>query len=218
MQAPLEIGASREEAEVAIILMHGLGATQEDFADVALSLIQAAKPCKWRFILPQAPHQPVTINMGVQMPAWYDILDMSQPRAVNWDTVEASRKSIDALVDQEQARQIVLAGFSQGAAMALHVGLRRSDITGILIMSGYLLESDVHPCPKMQSELPIAVLHGSEDSVVPLVAAQNTVKTLNAAGFSPTLKVYNGTEHSVCDEEISDVFAWVEALSHNVDQ
>ena len=210
----LEIGAARDEAELCVILMHGLGADGHDFADVAEALCAAAKPRKWRFVLPHAPEQPVTINLGMRMPAWYDILDMSQPREVNWDTVEGSRRSIEALIRQEeQAEKMVLAGFSQGGAMALHVGLRHQDsIAGILVMSGYLLEGEAHPCPAKAKDFPVGIFHGSDDPVVPLAAAERTLEVLGEAGFAPTHKTYAGMEHSVCDEELRDVFGWFDQI------
>jgi phospholipase/carboxylesterase len=206
----LEIGASPEEAELCVILMHGLGADGHDFEDFATGLSQAALPRKWRFVLPHAPEQAVTINMGMRMPAWYDILDLSQPREVDWDSVEDSRQNIDALLDRESAQKIVLAGFSQGGAMALHVGLRRQQsIAGILVMSGYLLESEGHPCPAKGADFPIGLFHGSADPVVPLAAAEQAQVTLGEAGFSPTIKVYEGMAHSLCEDEIRDAFEWL---------
>jgi phospholipase/carboxylesterase len=193
--------------------MHGLGADGHDFADVATLLSKAAQPRKWRFVLPHAPKMAVTINLGMRMPAWYDIIDLEHPRSVNWDTVAESTRNIEALLKAERAEKIVLAGFSQGAAMALHVGLRHSSaIAGILMMSGYLLESDEHPCPEKSAEMPIGILHGSDDEVVPLAAAEGTVAALDGAGYSPTFKVYQGMGHSVSEEEIGDVFAWLEQV------
>ncbi len=210
----LEIGAAREEAELCVLLMHGLGADGHDFEDVASALSEAALPQQWRFVLPHAPQQPVTINLGMVMPAWYDILDMSQSREVNWDTVAESGARIEALIENEKAQKLVLAGFSQGAAMALHVGLRRPDsIAGILMMSGYLLENAEHPCPSMSTDFPIAIYHGSADPVVPLAAAEQSIATLGVQGYSPSFKVYDGMQHSLCDEEIRDVFAWLSALA-----
>ena len=210
----LEIGASSEEAELCVLLMHGLGADGHDFADVATLLSKAAQPRKWRFVLPHAPKMAVTINMGMRMPAWYDIIDLDHPRSVNWDTVAASARHIEVLLEAEHAKKVVLAGFSQGAAIALHVGLRRpSEIAGILMMSGYLLESDEHPCPKKSAEFPIGIMHGSDDEVIPFSAAEGTVAALEGSGFSPTLKVYPGMAHSVCEEEIGDVLAWLEQVS-----
>lgn len=213
--AHLEIGASREEAELSVILMHGLGADAHDFEDVAAALSRAAEPRKWRFVLPNAPRQAVTINMGMHMPAWYDILDMSTPRDVNWETVAESARNIEALLKRETAEKIVLAGFSQGAAMALHVGLRNQEsIAGVLMMSGYLLESEEHKCPdKVETaDFPIGIFHGSDDAVVPVIAARQTSEALHAHGYAQTLKIYAGLEHSVSEDELRDVFAWLEPI------
>lgn len=209
----LEIGASREEAEMSVILMHGLGADGHDFSDLAQMLCQSAVPRKWRFVLPHAPKLAVTINMGMVMPAWYDILQLNHPRAVNWDTVQESQKNIETLMGVETAEKIVLAGFSQGAAMALHVGLRhQSETAGILMMSGYLLESEDYPCPAKSGDVPIGIFHGSHDPVVPLIAAQESVATLKETGYSPIFKTYAGLEHSVSEEEIRDVYDWLSGV------
>lgn len=210
----LEIGAARDEAEVCILLMHGLGADGHDFADVAQVITQAVLPRKWRFVLPHAPSQPVTINMRMSMPAWYDIIDLSHPRAVNWDTVQESHERVETMIESEPAEQLILAGFSQGGAMALHVGLNCSrSVAGILVMSGYLLESDDRPCPVKRTEIPIGIFHGSSDPVVPVSAAERTVEALQQAGYSPSMKSYPGLEHSLCDEEIRDVFVWLETVT-----
>lgn len=215
--AYLEIGASLQEADLSVLLMHGLGADGHDFADVADALCQAASPRRWRFILPHAPEQPVTINLGAVMPAWYDILDLDHPRDVNWETVSASQRGIEAILQREQANNIVLAGFSQGAAMALHVGLRHQHaISGILMMSGYLLESAAHPPPTPAPgiKLPIALFHGDSDPVVPLQAATSALHSLHQLGFAPSLKQYLGLGHGVSEEEIRDVFDWLVETQH----
>lgn len=206
----LEIGALCDEAELSVILMHGLGADGHDFADVASALSEAATPRRWRFVLPHAQTMPVTINMGMRMPAWYDILDLGHPRAVNWSTVSASRKQIEAVIAAESAPKIVLAGFSQGAAMALQVGLRRqADLVGVLLMSGYLLESDEYPVPVCEGPFPIGFFHGDEDDVVPIGSAKESQESLEAAGYTPTFKSYSGLGHSVSQEEVRDVFDWL---------
>lgn len=210
----LEVGASREEAELTVILMHGLGADGHDFADVAEALSLAAKPRKWRFVLPDAPVQPVTINMGMSMPAWYDILDLTATREVNWETVEESARAIQNLMAHESAKELVLAGFSQGAAMALHVGLRNQDaIAGVFMMSGYLPVADAHPCPEKAADFPIGIFHGKDDTVVPVIAATQTVDVLEMAGYAPDLKIYDGLDHSVSEDELRDVFRWLDQLS-----
>jgi len=206
----LEIGASKEDAELCVILMHGLGADGHDFEDVATMLCQAALPSRWRFVLPHSEEIPVTINMGTRMPAWYDILDLSQPREVDWATAEASQKQIESLIAAEAASKIILAGFSQGAAMALQVGLRnQSRVTGILMMSGYLLESEAHPVPPCEGVRPIGILHGNADDVVPIKAAEVALNSLKTAGYAPSFKSYVALAHSVAEEEVRDVFAWL---------
>ena len=206
----LEVGAGREEAEVSIILMHGLGANGEDFADVAHLLSRSALPRKWRFVLPHAEEMPVTINNGMTMPAWYDILSMEHPRDVTWSTVDRSQQQIEKLIELENAPRTILAGFSQGAAMALHVGLRnQSKIDGILAMSGYLIESEEEPAPKPEGSLPIAIFHGEDDEVVPLRAATMALASLRAAGYEPAYQSYADLPHSVSQEEVEDVFGWL---------
>ena len=169
---------------------------------------EAALPLRWRFVLPHAGEMPVTINSGVRMPAWYDILDLSHPREVDWETVAASQGQIESLMEKEPAPKRILAGFSQGAAMALQVGLRNQDkIAGVLLMSGYLLESEESPVPP--GSLPIAVFHGREDEVVSIKAAEACVESLRGAGYAPTFKSYPGLGHSVTEEEVQDVFGWL---------
>jgi phospholipase/carboxylesterase len=206
----LEIGTGREEAELCVVLMHGLGADGHDFEEVARMWCEAALPRRWRFVLPHAEEVPVTINMGIRMPAWYDILDLSHPREVNWETVAASQRQIESLMEKEPAPKMILAGFSQGAAMALEVGLRnQARIAGVLLMSGYLLESDERPAPVCEEALPIGVFHGSDDEVVPIGAAEVTLESLKGAGYAPTFKGYTGLGHSVAEEEVRDVFGWL---------
>jgi phospholipase/carboxylesterase len=206
----LEIGATRENAELCVILMHGLGADGHDFEEVAKMLCDAAAPRRWRFVLPHAPVMRVTINMGTAMPAWYDILDLSLTREVDWETVEKSQKQLEAIIERESAYKIILAGFSQGAAMALHLGLRHQDkVAGILAMSGYLLESADRPAPPSKGSMPITILHGNADDVVPIRAAEVALNSLKKAGYEPTFKSYVALGHSVSQEEIRDVFEWL---------
>ena len=213
----LEIGAPRGEAKMCVILMHGLGADGNDFASFAEALCKVAEARKWRFVLPHAPAQKVTINMGMEMPAWYDIIDFEHPRNVNWDTVRESQDQIEALMQEEKgAKKIILAGFSQGGAMALHVGLRNQQVVnGILVMSGYLLESESEPAPKSEKNFQLALHHGSDDPVVPVAAAERTREALIEAGYSPSMSIYEGLEHAVCNEEFNHVYEWLDYIDQN---
>ncbi|MEZ5430890.1 MAG: dienelactone hydrolase family protein [Verrucomicrobiales bacterium] len=191
-----------------MLLLHGLGADGHDFEEVAGTQPGGGAPENGVSSSPMRPRGKVTINLGMKMPAWYDILDLSQPRAVDWGTVEESARSIEALMAREPADRLILAGFSQGAAMALQ--LRHPDrIAGILMMSGYLLTGENHPCPPKTVDFPMGIFHGSLDPVVPQTAAEQAVEALQEHGYAPTLKTYPGLEHSVSDDELRDVFAWL---------
>ncbi|GHC44949.1 alpha/beta hydrolase [Roseibacillus persicicus] len=206
----LEFGADRDTAEVTVLMLHGLGADGHDFADVAHMICEAARPQAWRFVLPHAETIPVTINMGMTMPAWYDILALSHPRAVDWETVTKSEQQIEELLRQEKAGKVFLAGFSQGAAMALQVGLKnQNSIAGILALSGYLLEDDSHPVPSPARDIPVGLFHGDDDEVVPLQAAQESFASLKANRYSPSLKIYPHLGHSVNQAEVQDLFEWL---------
>lgn len=207
----LEVGASRSDADLTVIWMHGLGADGYDFQEVAQTLARAAAPLRWRFLLPHAKELPVTISMGLQMPAWYDITSLSQPRKVDWSTVAKSQAMIEEMISSEPAENLVLAGFSQGAAMALHVGLQhQARLAGILVLSGYLLESEEHPVAPCKCSLPIQILHGRADDVVPSSAADATAATLQGAGYHPEITTYEGLAHSVNEEEVQAVFTWLQ--------
>lgn len=206
----LEVGASRSDADLTVIWMHGLGADGYDFQDVALALSRAAAPLRWRFVLPHANELPVTISMGVKMPAWYDITSLSQPREVDWKTVENSQTMLEELIEGESASKLVLAGFSQGAAMALHLGLQHQEnLAGIIALSGYLLEDAAHPAPTCRSKIPIRILHGEDDDVVPCSAATTAVGALAKSGYEPSLTTYPGLTHSVNEKEAQAVLQWL---------
>lgn len=206
----LEVGAPRSDAELTVIWMHGLGADGSDFHDVALALSRAAAPLRWRFVLPHAKELAVTINMGVRMPAWYDITSLSQPREVDWETVEDSQALLEKLIADESTGKLVLAGFSQGAAMALHLGLRHQEkLAGIIALSGYLLEDAAHPTPSCRSKIPIRILHGEQDDVVPCSAAATAGSALEQSGYKPTLTTYPGLAHSVNEQEVQAVLDWL---------
>lgn len=207
----LEVGASRAEAELTVIWMHGLGADGYDFQDVTQALSRVAAPQRWRFVLPHAKELPITISTGLQMPAWYDIISLSQPREVDWSTVAQSQAMIEELISAEPASRLVLAGFSQGAAMALHVGLQhQTHLAGILVLSGYLLENAEHPVAPCNSSVPIRILHGQEDDVVPPSAAAAAATALQGVGYNLEITTYEGLGHSVNEQEIQAVLAWLQ--------
>jgi len=196
-----------------IIWLHGLGADGNDFAPIvpALKLPKAAI----RFVFPHAPVQPVTINGGMRMRAWYDISD-GAIRREDEGGVRASQKLIEALIARERARgtaanRLVLAGFSQGGAIALQTGLRHSErIAGIMALSTYLPIAEKFPAEASSAnrEAPIFMAHGSYDPVIPLARAAQSRALLQSLGYGVEWREYP-MPHSVCPEEIADIGAWL---------
>lgn len=195
--------------------MHGLGATAHDFEDI-VPLLQLPKACNTRFIFPQAPTQPVTINGGMAMPSWYDIYHLDRLEHQDREGVEASQTAINAIIDLtiEQgiaSENIVLAGFSQGGAMALHTGLRYSrPLAGIMAMSCYLPLSNLVESEKHASnhKTPIFLAHGSFDPVLPYVLSELSAAELKRHGYHVSTHQYP-MAHEICIEEIKDMSAWL---------
>ena len=209
--ACVEIGS--DDAAYSVIWLHGLGADGHDFEPIVneLSLTQNI-----RFIFPHAPEMPVTINNGMIMPAWYDIkaaqIDSLQDEA----GIKQSQNSVLALIEREiergiKSENIILAGFSQGGAIALHTALRyESPLAGIMGLSTYLplAESVENEINNANKNTPVFLAHGIHDPIVPFQLATNTQTTLNQLGYTVELKKYE-MEHSVCVEEVNDISSWI---------
>lgn len=198
-----------------IIWLHGLGADGHDFEPIAAQLALPSE-LGFRFVLPHAPHRAVTINNGMNMRAWYDILAMDRSKGEDVEGVRTSAAQITALVQREQQRgvpseRIVLAGFSQGGAIALHAGLRYGQrLGGILALSTYLplpayLEEEAEP---INADVPIFIAHGTEDSVVPMDFADASIRRLRGLEYQVQVHHYK-MGHAVCMEEIQDIRAWL---------
>jgi len=195
-----------------IIWMHGLGASGHDFAGVVPALALPAG-LALRFIFPHAPQRPVTINNGYVMPAWYDIRNERFNDGEDAAGIEASAQAIMQLVQQEMARgidsrRIILAGFSQGGAIALHCGLHSPlPLAGIIALSSYLPLADRLP-EHTDISPPILMLQGSADPIVPLALAEHSRQQLLAAGYRIDWHSYP-IEHTVCAEEITEIGRWI---------
>ena len=196
-----------------VIWLHGLGADGNDFAPIvpALGLPKAAI----RFVFPHAPIQPVTINGGMRMRAWYDITD-GAIRREDESGVRASQKLIEALVAREKergtaAKRLVLAGFSQGGAIALQTGLRHPErIAGVMALSTYLpiagkFSAEASPANR---DAPIYMAHGSYDPIVSLARAEESRALLQSLGYAVQWREYP-MPHSVCAEEVAEIGAWL---------
>ena len=195
----------------AVIWLHGLGADGNDFATVVPQLQLSGCPAI-RFVFPHAPVMPITINGGYEMPAWYDILGanlLSQQDAVG---IKRSEHAIAALIDRELDRgishqNIVLAGFSQGCAMALHTGLRyKQKLAGIVALSGYLPLADTlaHERSQANANTPIFMAHGTQDPVVVMDRGEESKNALIALGYSVQWMTYV-MGHSVHPDELADI-------------
>jgi phospholipase/carboxylesterase len=198
----------------AVIWMHGLGADGNDFVpiigDLALSGIAV------RFIFPHAPTRPVTINGGYVMRAWYDIGYEDLSLKEDEKGVRASQHAVEDLIERERSRgivpeQIVLAGFSQGGAIALQTGLRYMQrLGGIVALSTYLPLPDKVEAERQQANgnTPIFMAHGTEDPIVPLKLAQSSCSRLIKLGYPVQWHEYD-MPHSVCPEEIARIGAFL---------
>jgi phospholipase/carboxylesterase len=202
----------RGAAEAAVIWLHGLGADGHDFEPIVPELGLGAAP-RIRFVFPHAPVQAVTINGGESMRAWYDIYnDRRQDEA----GIRASQARVEALLARERERGVpshrtVLAGFSQGGAIALQTGLRHAErLAGILALSTYLplpetVDFEASPANR---DVPIMMMHGTQDPLILLERASFSRRTLEELGYSVEWQQYR-MQHAVCAEQIVEIGAWL---------
>jgi len=198
-----------------VIVLHGLGADGNDFVPVAKELDLSAVG-DVRFVFPHAPVMPVTINGGYEMRAWYDILGADLVQREDEKGLRSSLAQVEALIEREKSRgipasRIVLAGFSQGCAMALMTGLRHPErLAGIVGLSGYLplLDKTLAERHSANADVPIFLAHGRQDPVVPLARGSASRDALQAMGHEVEWHEYD-MPHSVCTEEIEDLNRWL---------
>jgi phospholipase/carboxylesterase len=202
-------------AVASVILMHGLGADGHDFVPIADELgLPDSLPV--RFVFPHAPMRPVTVNNGYVMRAWYDIKSFTPTgRADIAGTVESSRRVADCIDHERQLgvapERVVLAGFSQGGAVALYAGLRYPErLAGILALSCYLPFPETLAAEKSaaNADVPILLCHGRGDPVVPIDMGLEAREELKAHGYVPEWRDYP-MQHAVCMDEIADVARWL---------
>ncbi len=197
-----------------VIWLHGLGADGADFLPIVDEL--ELPPVAIRFVFPHAPMQPVTINGGYVMRAWYDIVSSDLGRREDERGVRASQRLVESLIADEAARgasaaRIVLAGFSQGGAIALQTGLRHPErLAGILALSCYVpvahtLAAEVHGANR---EVPVFMAHGTQDPIVPLSHARRSRELLEELGYRVEWHEYP-MPHSVSPEELVHIGAWL---------
>ncbi|MFP4648691.1 MAG: alpha/beta hydrolase [Halorhodospira sp.] len=202
-----------DHVSASVVWLHGLGADGHDFAPLVDELRRTA-PHGVRFLFPHAPVQPITINAGMQMPAWYDIRSLGAEGITEDEAgIEQARQQVEMLLRREQERgvaaeRIFLAGFSQGAATALYTGLRaQTPPAGIIALSGWL-PTGATPADAV-SHPPVFIAHGDQDPVVPLALGQQAARALEAAGFPVAWHEFP-MEHAVCMPEIERLDAWLD--------
>jgi phospholipase/carboxylesterase len=200
-----------------VIWLHGLGADGHDFEPIVPEL-GLPREAAVRFVFPHAPMRPVTINGGFVMRAWYDIKTMDLERHVDAEDLDRSKHQLESWIAHERSagipsERVVVAGFSQGGAIALYTGLQHEErLGGILALSCY------HPLPGLIRErgstanrgVPIFMGHGTHDPVVPVGLAETTAAALRENGYDPEWRTYP-MPHSVSAEEIRDVGRWLAA-------
>lgn len=219
--SPIEICKSTHasgKAKVSVIWLHGLGADGNDFAPV----VEMLNLPDIRFILPHAPYRKVTVNNGVEMRAWYDIIEFGGKSAQDEIGIRESQAYIESLIAHEvslgiAANKIVLAGFSQGGAIALHTALRQQQaLAGVLALSTYLPLQPLLAAEKTEANqhTPIFMAHGSHDEVISLAICQRSVEALQAQNYAVDWHEYP-MAHSVCMEEIDDIRQFLRHTLHD---
>ncbi|MCX7556130.1 carboxylesterase [Xanthomonadaceae bacterium JHOS43] len=201
----------------AVIWLHGLGADGHDFEPIVPELVKPHWPAI-RFVFPHAPVQPVTINGGMRMRSWYDILGFAPDTPQDEAGIRASASVVERLIAREVERgipteRIILAGFSQGGVIVLTAGLRHaSPLGGIVALSTYLALDDTlaDEASPANRTIPIFMAHGTHDPVIVLPRAQASRTALEVHGYDIQWRTYP-MQHSVCAEEVADLTAWFEA-------
>lgn len=200
-------------ATASVILLHGLGADGNDFVPIVPELkLPANLPV--RFVFPNAPSIPVSINGGYVMPAWYDITEIDIDRKIDNAGLIASAQQAALLIDREIERgipseRIVLAGFSQGGAVSYQAALTyMQPLAGLLIMSSYFATGATITPNSANKNIPVLICHGSQDPVVPEAKGQQARERLSEMGYSVEYRRYP-MEHSVCPQQIADIGAWL---------
>ncbi len=200
-------------ASASVIWLHGLGADGNDFAPLAREL-HLPENINVRFIFPNAPEIPVTVNNGYVMPAWYDIFELTLDRKIDVAQLRASAEKVQALIEREIERgvpseNIIIAGFSQGGAVAYEAALSYGKpLAGLLALSTYFATTETLVKNVANKQIPILIQHGSGDFVVDEVLGQRAYRELSDRGYSVKYETYN-MDHTVCAEQVDDIREWL---------
>ena len=217
--SPLVVLTGSAKPEYCVIWLHGLGADGHDFEPI-VSELNLPESLSVKFIFPHAPMMSVTINNGFVMRAWYDIKAMDIGSSQDEEGVRSSQQLLEEMISQQiddgiPAERCVLAGFSQGGAVALQTGLRlNKQLAGVMALSTYLPLAETLESEKSleSSKLPIFMAHGDSDPVVRPELAYLSRSRLEQQGYSVDWKEYRNMQHSVCAEEIADISDWLQKV------
>lgn len=205
----------KRKADACIIWLHGLGADGSDFVDVVPHL-GLSEQHAIEFIFPHAPHRPITINAGYMMPGWYDIVAIDDKAPQDEKGIKQSEQELREIIQLAISRgipsqRILLMGFSQGGALAIHTALRfEQPLAGVGVLSAYLPLHDAIAKEKHAANESISIFmaHGLNDSIVPYRLGQQSFTWLQNAGYSPSWHTYS-MEHTVCMQELADIGHWI---------
>ncbi|RAU17985.1 carboxylesterase [Nitrincola tibetensis] len=198
-----------------VIWLHGLGANGHDFEPI-LPELDLPSNHSIRFIFPHAPNIAVTINGGIIMPAWYDILDINIERKVDTEQLKGSAQAVETLIEREIQRgipshNILLAGFSQGGAVVYHAALNTTrPLAGLLALSTYFATPKLTDFTCQDRSLPVLIQHGLYDDIVPETLGQQAKALLTDQGFTVEYETFP-MEHSLCLEQVKQIGRWLTA-------
>ncbi|EAQ96830.1 alpha/beta hydrolase [Congregibacter litoralis] len=203
-------------ANASVIWLHGLGADGNDFAPIVPEL-KLPRELAVRFVFPHAPSIPITINNGYVMPAWYDITALDIERKVDSAQLIDSAEKVRLLIDREvdagiPSERIVLAGFSQGGAVAYQTALTHMlPLAGLLCLSTYFATKDTITANSANKAIPIKICHGTLDPMVPVAQGKVAQQRLSDMGYTVEYSEFP-MEHAVCPEEIAEISAWLQKV------
>jgi phospholipase/carboxylesterase len=220
----VEVGGG-EKPDGAVIWLHGLGADGHDFEPIVPEL-QLDEFADIRFVFPHAPVRPVTINGGIPMRAWYDVMSLDRSGPQDEPGIRDSAEALEQLIQREHERgvpydRIVVAGFSQGGAIAMYTAMRFAEkLAGLMALSTWMpleatIDREVMQSPESQPrDLPILMAHGSLDPMLPIAAGQHARDIMQKAGFDVQWHDYP-MAHAVCAEEIAEIRRWLLSIFAN---
>ncbi len=211
-----------QPAHASIIWLHGLGADGNDFVPIVPAL-QLPKELAVRFIFPHAPIMPITINQGYKMRAWFDIKEISPRVTIDEAGISQSMQYVNTLIEGEIARgipseHIILAGFSQGAVIAMQTGLcYQRSLAGIIALSGFMphLDQLLQQVNPANGQIPIFMAHGCDDTLVPMMLGKSSYEILKHHGYDITWHEYP-MAHGVCPEETHAIGQWIQQVLNPV--